>query len=115
MRATVVVCTTGATATLESTLSALEPQRKGRRLLVVAYGRAPRAAAAPGDLEVLSVEARDRAVARNRALAVCATPLLAFVDDDVVVPAGWLDAVEAAWKQAEPPIAWIGGPLTRRL
>src|SRR5438552_43607 len=100
MRTTVVVCTTGAAATLESSLGALERQLMGRRLLVVVFGRTPSPPAAAEGFELLSVPARDRAVARNRALSVATTRLLAFVDDDVVVPDGWLEAAEQAWRAA---------------
>jgi peptidoglycan/xylan/chitin deacetylase (PgdA/CDA1 family) len=49
------------------------------------------------------------AQARNAALAQCRQPILALVEDDVVVAPGWLDAVAGAWR--DPRTAIAGGPL----
>jgi glucosyl-dolichyl phosphate glucuronosyltransferase len=53
--------------------------------------------------------------ARNRALAECSDDeVLAFVDDDALVGAGWRAALSAAWDQAEPTVACVGGPIRPR-
>ena len=51
------------------------------------------------------------AAARNRALAECHTEVVAYVDDDVVVPDGWLAALRRAWAAAEADVGAIGGPI----
>lgn len=50
-------------------------------------------------------------VARNRALAEARHPVVCFVDDDVRVEPGWLEALRGAWAEAGPQVACIGGPL----
>ena len=53
--------------------------------------------------------------ARNRVLLECADDdVLAFVDDDTLVGEGWLAALQAAWGQAPPRVACIGGPIRPR-
>jgi peptidoglycan/xylan/chitin deacetylase (PgdA/CDA1 family) len=51
------------------------------------------------------------ASARNAALAACEADVIAFVDEDVVVPAGWLARLRAAWEAAPADRGAIGGPL----
>jgi peptidoglycan/xylan/chitin deacetylase (PgdA/CDA1 family) len=52
------------------------------------------------------------AVARNAALERAeAGDVIAYVDDDVLVGAGWLRALDAAWAAAPAGVAAIGGPL----
>ena len=53
-------------------------------------------------------------MARNRALATCAGTVLALVEDDVAVGAGWLRALQASWERAAADVAVIGGPLRTR-
>ena len=47
--------------------------------------------------------------ARNQAIAVVRTPYIAFVDNDVFVTDGWLEALVTC---AEETGAWVVGPLT---
>ena len=49
--------------------------------------------------------------ARNRALREAARPVVCFVDDDVRVQPGWLDALRRAWSESAEDVACIGGPL----
>jgi glycosyltransferase involved in cell wall biosynthesis len=49
--------------------------------------------------------------ARNRALAEAGTEIVCFVDDDVRVEAGWLEALRNAWGSAGARTACIGGPM----
>ena len=60
---------------------------------------------------VYLVTADGAATARNAALAQCSHEVLALLDDDVVVSAGWLDAVRRAWDAAGADVAVVGGPL----
>jgi GT2 family glycosyltransferase len=48
-------------------------------------------------------------VARNLAVAECASPILAFVDDDVLLPTDFADRVAAAFT-AHPGAVAVGGP-----
>ncbi|MDP9345684.1 MAG: polysaccharide deacetylase family protein [Actinomycetota bacterium] len=52
--------------------------------------------------------------ARNEALERCRADVLALIDDDVVVPVGWREALSAAWQRADGAVAWIGGPVRLR-
>lgn len=49
---------------------------------------------------------------RNRALAECRTPLIAFVDDDVLVEEGWLVTLAAQWAKIPAVFGCLGGPVT---
>jgi peptidoglycan/xylan/chitin deacetylase (PgdA/CDA1 family) len=60
---------------------------------------------------VYTVTADGAATARNEALAQSSHEVLALLDDDVVVSAGWLDAVRRAWDVAGADVAVVGGPL----
>ena len=51
------------------------------------------------------------AMARNRALAACDADVLAFVEDDVVVDPGWLEALAGAWSAGGDALGCVGGPL----
>ena len=48
---------------------------------------------------------------RNRLLEATEADVLAFLDDDVQEPEGWRERLEAAWAQAAPGVAAIGGPV----
>ncbi len=101
---TVVVPVRDRTEGLRRLLAALD----GLRVIVVDDGSADpdavRAAAAATGAEVLR---RDRsggpAAARNSGLAAAATPLVAFLDSDVVPEPGWLDPLLVAL--ADPAVA----------
>lgn len=54
------------------------------------------------------------AQARNAALAATDADVLAYLDDDVAPPRGWLDALAAAWAAAPEDRATIGGPIALR-
>lgn len=49
--------------------------------------------------------------ARQQALAGSDADVIAFVDSDVVVGDGWLDALRAAWESSPHSIAAVGGPI----
>jgi glycosyltransferase involved in cell wall biosynthesis len=53
--------------------------------------------------------------ARNRALDWADdSDVLAFVDDDAVVDAGWYEALSSAWRGAAASVGCIGGPIRPR-
>src|SRR4051812_25631547 len=114
-RLRVAVCTNRRLSVLDECLRAL----RGADVLLVASGadaalRAALAAAAPEAL-LLSEPRSGLSRARNRALAECDDDdVLAFVDDDVVVGAGWADALRAGWDAAAPDVVCIGGPIRLR-
>jgi peptidoglycan/xylan/chitin deacetylase (PgdA/CDA1 family) len=64
-----------------------------------------------GDPAIVRVGPDGAAMARNRALAACDAEVLALVDDDVAVEAGWYEALSASWANADVRLACAGGPL----
>jgi peptidoglycan/xylan/chitin deacetylase (PgdA/CDA1 family) len=64
---------------------------------------------------VFEIGADGTGMARNRALAACPTEVLALVEDDVLVTAGWLVALCQAWEEGAPDVAVVGGPVHLRL
>jgi glycosyltransferase involved in cell wall biosynthesis len=115
---TVVVPTRGRAAYLEVTLDSLLAQRTGaaHEILVVDDGAADasRDVAAQRGVRCLSHgERRSLNAARNTGLRESEAPLVAFVDDDVVAPPGWLDALLHGTK-AHPQAEAFGGPIRAR-
>ena len=116
----VVVPTRGRAAYLEVTLDSLLEQRGGiaSEILVVDDGVGPATAAAVGarprrPLRPARAGARPERRPQHRP-ARGRAPLIAFVDDDVLVPPGWLEAlVEGA--QRNPDADAFGGPIRARL
>jgi glycosyltransferase involved in cell wall biosynthesis len=109
----VVVPTRGRAAYLEVTLDSLLAQRteiEHEILVVDDGGDVPprdgvRYAAHPGR--------RGLNAARNTGIRETSAPLIAFVDDDVLVPPGWLDAL-AAGAARHPDAEAFGGPIRAR-
>src|ERR687889_2266187 len=95
---TVVVPTRGRAAYLEVTLDSLSRQRTETpyEILVVDDGATdatPDVAERFGARLIRHGERRSLNAARNSGLREAAAPLVAFVDDDVLVPPGWLEAL----------------------
>jgi glycosyltransferase involved in cell wall biosynthesis len=115
---TVVVPTRGRAAYLEVTLDSLRGQRTEtpHELLVVDDGASdstPEVAERSGARLIRHGERRSLNAARNTGLREAAAALVAFVDDDVLVPPGWLDAlVEGAARHPEADA--FGGPIRAR-
>jgi glycosyltransferase involved in cell wall biosynthesis len=115
---TVVVPTRGRAAYLEVTLDSLLRQRTGiaHEVLVVDDG-APddtrEVAARRGVRWVAHGVPRSLNAARNTGLREARAGLIAFVDDDVLAPPGWLDALVAG-AGAHPDAEAFGGPIRAR-
>src|SRR5918998_3514797 len=115
----VVVPTRGRAAYLEVTLDSLLAQRTDAEYeIVVVDDGAPDATAAvvgarPGVRYVAHGGRRGLNTARNTGLRESGAPLIAFVDDDVLVPPGWLEALAAGARRYEDAEAF-GGPIRAR-
>jgi glycosyltransferase involved in cell wall biosynthesis len=115
---TVVVPTRGRAAYLEVTLDSLCGQctRTPYELLVVDDGATDSTQDVAKHFGVRCVshgERRSLNAARNTGLRETEAPLIAFVDDDVVTPKGWLEAlVEGAARHAQAEA--FGGPIRPR-
>ena len=115
---TVVVPTRGRAAYLEVTLDSLCRQRSriAHELIVVDDGAtdATRDVAERFGVRVIRHGVRRSLnAARNTGLREARADLIAFVDDDVLVPPGWLDAlVEGA--ERHPEADAFGGPIRAR-
>jgi len=115
---TVVVPTRGRAAYLEVTLDSLRRQhtRTPHELLVVDDGATdatPEVAERFGVRLLRHGKRRSLNAARNTGLRDAGAELIAFVDDDVLVPPGWLEAlVEGAARHPEAEA--FGGPIRAR-
>jgi glycosyltransferase involved in cell wall biosynthesis len=115
---TVVVPTRGRAAYLEVTLDSLRRQRTrtSHELLVVDDGAADATAEVAERFGVRVIrhgQRRSLNAARNTGLREAAAPLVAFVDDDVLVPPGWLDALVNG-AERHPEAEAFGGPIRAR-
>jgi GT2 family glycosyltransferase len=114
-----VVPTRGRAAYLEVTLDSLLAQRTGiaHELIVVDDGDAGATAqivrARPQVRYVSHGGRRGLNAARNTGLREAGADLIAFVDDDVLVPPGWLDAL-AEGAARRPEADAFGGPIRAR-
>jgi glycosyltransferase involved in cell wall biosynthesis len=115
---TVVVPTRGRAAYLEVTLDSLCRQRSraAHELLVVDDGATdatPEVAERFGVRLIRHGERHSLNAARNTGIRAARADLIAFVDDDVFAPPGWLDAlVEGAARHPEAEA--FGGPIRAR-
>ena len=75
---------------------------------------AARIAAAHGARHLALPEPRGANAARNAAVAATDSELVVFVDDDVLAPPGWLEAMLAG-ARATPDREVFGGPIQARL
>jgi glycosyltransferase involved in cell wall biosynthesis len=108
----VAVCTNRSPAEVAEALAALRPEVPEGRLALVVNGVDGEGYEAP---LVLSEPVAGLSRARNRALWWAnGADVLAFVDDDAVVEAGWYDALQRRWDEAPARVACIGGPIRPR-
>ena len=115
---TVVVPTRGRSAYLEVTLDSLLRQRSRtpHEILVVDDGATDATrdvAARAGVRSVSHGGRRSLNAARNTGIRECEAPIIAFVDDDVHVPPGWLDALVRG-AERNPDAEAFGGPIRAR-
>jgi glycosyltransferase involved in cell wall biosynthesis len=115
---TVVVPTRGRSAYLEVTLDSLLRQRTRtpHEILVVDDGAtdATRDVAARAGVRCISHGGpRSLNAARNTGIREGRSPLVAFVDDDVQAPPGWLDALTRG-AERNPEAEAFGGPIRAR-
>lgn len=103
---TVAICTKDRPEALARCLASLEPLRKAAsgptfEVLVVdnaaSDARTRDLVATHSDVRYVAESRPGLDFARNRALEAARGDLLAFLDDDVVVDAGWLGGLRAAW------------------
>src|ERR687893_1737725 len=112
----VVVPTRGRAAYLEVTLDSLLAQRGGTtaELIVVDDGdddaTSDVVAARPGVRYVSHGRPRGLNVARNTGVRESSASLIAFVDDDVLAPPGWLEAIVEGARRHQDAEAF-GGPI----
>jgi len=116
--ASIIVPTRNRPGYLEVALASLAPQaaRAGAEVIIVDDGAlAANAALAKrfGTRYLALGEPRGLNAARNAGAAAAAGELLAFVDDDVEVHEGWLDALIAA-TAAHPEVGVFTGPIVAR-
>jgi GT2 family glycosyltransferase len=112
----IAVCTNRSPAAIAECLGALREQAGAEPLMLVTSGLPESEVAAHRVAfggTVLSEPQPGLSRARNRALAA-ASGVLAFVDDDAVVAAGWWDALRRRWAEAPADVACIGGPIRPR-
>jgi glycosyltransferase involved in cell wall biosynthesis len=109
----VVVPTRGRAAYLEVTLESLLAQRAGieyELLVVDDGGGVPQR---PDVRYVVHPARRGLNAARNAGVREARADLIAFVDDDVLVPPGWLEAL-ASGAARHPEAEAFGGPIRAR-
>jgi GT2 family glycosyltransferase len=118
MDVTVVVPTSGRAGYLEVTLDSLRRQSTAatHELLVVDDGSSDatgEVAARFGVRVIRHGERRGLNAARNTGLREASAGLIAFVDDDVFVPEGWLEALVRG-AEGHPEADAFGGPIRAR-
>jgi GT2 family glycosyltransferase len=119
VKAAVVIPTQRRAPYLEVALASIVPQARaaGAQVVVVDDGpdEATRAVAVRHGARYLRHEApRGLNAARNSALQATDAPLVCFVDDDVEVRSGWLDALLGAAAAFPDEVAVLTGPIHAR-
>jgi len=119
VKVAVVIPTQRRAPYLEVALASIVPQARaaGAEVLVVDDGPddATRAVAERHGARYLRHDApRGLNAARNSALKVTDAPLVCFVDDDVEVRLGWLDALVGAATACPDEVAVLTGPIHAR-
>jgi glycosyltransferase involved in cell wall biosynthesis len=114
---TVVVCTYNRTDLLRNSLKALMVQsiREQIQIVVVDDGSIQDTASvvADFDVEFVALETNQGlSAARNAGVARARGPLIAFTDDDVIVPPNWCESLAHAWNSASVDTKAIGGTVS---
>jgi len=117
--ASIIVPTRRRAAYLDVALASIAPQAAaaGAEMLIVDDGpdeATRKAAQRHGARYIAHDTSRGLNAARNTAIDNAHAALLVFVDDDVEVHKGWLDALIAADQDAEPDVGVLTGPIHAR-
>ncbi len=110
----VAICTRNRPATLRRCLDSLFPlqEQYGFELLVIDNAPSDNATAdfvkSSGRVRYIVEERPGLDFARNRAMTEATGQLLAYLDDDVVVDAGWRAGLEEAWRENPDAAAFTG-------
>ena len=118
-QASIVIPSRGRPQYLDVALGSVSPQaeRAEAEVLVVSDGPDPQTASVArqhGAKLVSLVSPRGLNAARNAGVQAAAADLIVFLDDDVYVPPGWLDALLAG-VAAAPDREVYGGPIRAKL
>ncbi len=119
LTASIIVPTRERAGYLDVALASIAPQAAaaGAEVLVVDDGPDPATrdtAARHGARYLAHDAARGPNAARNTGIAAARGAVLVFVDDDVAVRPGWLAALLAAERDAEPDVGVLTGPIHAR-
>lgn len=110
---TIVVCTHERPRELERCLRSLRLQTRPPAEIVVVdnapANAAARQVAAAAGARYVPAPLRGVSRARNAGARHCLTPLLAFIDDDMVAHPAWLDALHSAFDDSE--VIAVTGPV----
>jgi GT2 family glycosyltransferase len=110
---TIVVCTRERPRELERCLRSLRRQTRPPAEIVVVDNAPANAAARPvaaaAGARYVHAPRRGVSRARNAGARQCLTPLLAFIDDDMVAHPAWLEALHSAFE--DPDVIAVTGPV----
>jgi glycosyltransferase involved in cell wall biosynthesis len=114
---TVVVCTFNRVALLPTCLAGLMAQtiRDDIQVIVVDDGSTQDTVSVVADYDVEFIPLganQGLSFARNAGIAQARASIIAFTDDDVVVPPDWCERLLEAWREAPPTTRAIGGEVT---
>src|SRR5688572_26044714 len=117
--ASIIVPTRERAGYLDVALASIVPQAAaaGAEVLVVDDGPSDatrETAQRHGARYVAHAASRGLNAARNTGIDAAGGELLVFVDDDVAVRTGWLDALLRADARAEPDVGVLTGPIHAR-
>lgn len=111
---TIVICTDGRFANLVSALQCLGQLDHERFEVCVIAGPTPDGTRAmlenwPHPLKHANIESRNLAMSRNRGIDLASGDVIAFIDDDVLPEAEWLDQIIAGY--ADDRVGAVGGKV----
>jgi glycosyltransferase involved in cell wall biosynthesis len=114
---TVVVCTYNRAEVLPTCLRGLTNQtiRSDIQVIVVDDGSSQdvQSVVADFDVEFIALGTNHGlSFARNAGIARSRSPIIAFTDDDVIVPPDWCERLLRAWREAPNETRAIGGEVT---